>query len=378
VISLESKIAAADGRPLGFDYLRVALAVGVVVAHAVIVHIDSWKFLGEMTPMRRLSFGYFVPMFIALSGFLVASSLERSRSLFGFIALRALRIVPALAMVVLLSSLVLGPIFTHLSPTDYFSHREFWAYLLNIVGYIHYGLPAVFKDHPWPEVNSQLWTVPIELACYVGLAVLAAFGLIRRRWLLLGVVIAVQIGLLGWAVMASPGIIEGGYYYPMSLVACFLFGVALYAFRDKVPWSLPLFLLSIAAMVAMMASYKGEFLFGLPTAYAAVYLGLTNPPRNRLVLSGDYSYGIYLYGFPIQQAVYALGPWTHRWEINLLISLPLTILLAVISWRFVEKPALGLRRIFSRRPPPAADPGEPGGGIAAVADTARLGIAVQP
>jgi peptidoglycan/LPS O-acetylase OafA/YrhL len=353
---LEAKITEADGRPAGFDYLRLVLAAGVILTHSVVIDFDPWALseVSRLMPMVRLPFGYIVPMFFALSGFLVAGSLQRSRSLPGFLGLRGLRIAPALAMEVTLSALILGPIFTTLSLRDYFADRQFWTYFLNMVGDIHYVLPGVFRDHPWVFVNSQLWTVPIELDCYAALAGLALIGVARRRWLLLGVLVILQTAMVV-RMMMHPGATEFTLYRPSSVIACFLYGILLYSWRDRVPWSWALFAGSTAAMLLLLAAPWGECLFGLPAAYMAVFLGAANPARNKIALSGDYSYGLYLYGFPIQQAVYGLGGWAHRWDVNFLIAFPLALLFAVISWRLVEKPALSLRGLLSR-PASASDP----------------------
>ena len=98
----------AGPAPTGFDYLRIGLATAVLVWHSIILSTGS-------TPLdRALWSGPFrflpaaiLPMFFALSGFLVSASLERTR-LHQFLTLRVLRIIPALAVVVVLSALILG------------------------------------------------------------------------------------------------------------------------------------------------------------------------------------------------------------------------------------------------------------------------------
>jgi peptidoglycan/LPS O-acetylase OafA/YrhL len=357
VRSLEAKIAAADGRPSGFDYLRLVLATGVILTHSFAINLDPAALNEQvrLMPVLRVPIGYIVPMFFALSGFLVGGSLQRSRSLLGFLGLRGLRIVPALAMEVTLSALILGSIFTTLPLRDYFADRQFWTYFLNMAGDIHYFLPGVFRDHPWVSVNAQLWTVPIELYCYAALAGLALIGVARRPKLMMGAVLLLQIVMLA-RTFIWPAAPASGFYHSSSVIACFLYGVLLYGFRDRVPWSWPLFVLSTAAMIVLLTMPWGECLFGLPAAYMAVFLGAANPKRSKIALSGDYSYGLYLYGFPIQQAVYGLGRWTHSWEVNFLVSFPAALVFAVISWRLVEKPALSLRGLFSRAPPSIEPP----------------------
>src|SRR5207245_877255 len=135
------------------------------------------------TPLRPL-LRAIVPMFFTLSGFLVAGSLERCQTLISFMGLRAIRIYPALMVEVLLSAFLIGTCITSDSIKDYFTDSEFREYLLNSIGDIHYNLPAVFENNPFPRiVNSQLWTVPYELGCYLTLAGLAILGIKRRPML---------------------------------------------------------------------------------------------------------------------------------------------------------------------------------------------------
>src|SRR5262249_6839314 len=134
-----------------------------------------------------------VPSFFALSGYLVAGSFERCRTIGMFIGLRVLRIFPALSVETILSAFILGPIFTIYSLGDYFSNPLLFSYLGNIVGHVQFELPGVFETNPDPHVvNGQLWTVPYELYCYIVTAFIGIFGMrgtVRRNttivWLLL-------------------------------------------------------------------------------------------------------------------------------------------------------------------------------------------------
>ena len=92
----------------------------------------------------------------------------------------------------------------------------------------------------------------------------------------------------------------------------------------------------------MATGYTDAFVVG-PAAYVACYLGLMNPRRNWIVSSGDYSYGMFLYGVVVQQCVAALGPPVQHWYLNILISLPIAFGVAFVSWHLVEKHALRLR-----------------------------------
>jgi peptidoglycan/LPS O-acetylase OafA/YrhL len=134
-----------------------------------------------------------------MSGFLVTQSFLNSRSVLEYAGKRALRIFPALLVVVLLSMLVIGPVFTNLDLHSYFSNNEFYSYFLNAGFIVRYPLPGVFSDHVHPIVNGSLWTLRYEAACYVLLAVIGLMGLLDRKWLMLsvaaGILVATGLGV---------------------------------------------------------------------------------------------------------------------------------------------------------------------------------------
>ena len=94
---------------------------------------------------------------------------------------------------------------------------------------------------------------------------------------------------------------------------------------------------------ALIVAPNGIRFSALPIAYVTVYLGLQNPRRSKIVLSGDYSYGLYVYGFLIQQALMAISPSLREWYWNLLLAIPCALMIAAGSWWLVERPALAQR-----------------------------------
>jgi len=341
--SMEERLAATQGRPSGFDYMRVVLALGVIGWHSKLTSYGEGGAYNWIADVALLPLAIFIlPMFFSLSGFLVAGSLERSKTFLTFLGLRVLRIVPALAVEVLLSALILGPLLTTLPLRAYLADPEFHAYLLNIVGDIHYLLPGVFVSNPFPLVNGQLWTVPYELACYVALTILALTGIFQQRWWLFLSLMAFYAAQIGNAVLRTNDQMKGA--GGSTLVMSFIAGLVIYRYRDKVPWSGRLFLLALAASVALIVVPNGVRFSALPIAYVTMYLGLQNPPRNKIGLSGDYSYGLFLYGFPVQQAIMSINPALRHWYWNLLFAVPCAIVVAVGSWWLVERPALARRK----------------------------------
>lgn len=346
MFSLADQLALSRNRPAGFDYMRITLAAAIICLHSANVTLGLDRAM-EIVGHFRVVNAMLLALFFALSGFLVTASLSRCKSLISFIGLRVLRIVPALVVETTLSAIIIGPIFTEMPLTQYFADSKFHVYFLNIVGDIHFELPGVFLHNPAPGlVNAQLWTVPYELWCYAILALLAATTICFNRVLYLGFLVLAQIGLVCY----------DSYHWdeplihlrPHLLVFCFLLGVGFYLWRDKVPFNRATCLFAFVLCTAGMAGGRGDAMFAAPAAYVACYLGLMNPRCSWIVSSGDYSYGMYLYGFVIQQCVAAFGPSVQYWYLNVLISLPVAFGIAVASWHLVEKRVLRLRAQLER------------------------------
>ncbi|MGY3530229.1 MULTISPECIES: acyltransferase family protein [Bradyrhizobium] len=339
--SLADQLALSRNRPAGFDYMRVVLAATIIGLHSLNVSLGLGEAL-QVQSKLRIGVAMILALFFALSGFLVTASLLRCKSLISFLGLRVLRIGPALAVETTLSAVVIGSVFTELPLAQYVADPKFHAYFLNIVGDIHYELPGVFLNNPLPRlVNCQLWTVPYELWCYVILALLAVTTIAFNRVAYLAFMVIAQIGLIGYDIYRWD--VVPIQLRPHLLVFSFLAGVGFYLWRDKVPYDRTVCLFALVLCAAGMATGRGDALAPVPAAYVACYFGLMNPRRSWIVASGDYSYGLYLYGFVIQQCVAAFGPPAQPWYLNLLISLPLAFGIAVASWHLVEKHALRLR-----------------------------------
>lgn len=346
--SLDERFKSTRGRSSGFDYIRVVLALGVICWHAKVTSYgDVDSEVPSIAELVLLPLAMFIlPMFFSLSGFLVAGSLERSRTSLTYFGLRLLRILPALTVEVLVCALVLGPLLTTLPLRAYFGDPQFHAYLLTMFADIHYRLPGVFASNPFPLVNGQLWTVPYELACYIALMILAAAGIFQQRWWLFLSLVAFYAAQGANTILRANDQMKGA--GGTTLVMSFVAGLVIYRYRDKIPWSGRLFLLACAASLALVAVPNGVRFSALPIAYVTIYLGLQNPRRNRIALSGDYSYGLYLYGFPTQQAIMAISPGSRQWYWNLLLAIPCAFLVAAASWWLVERPALAQRKRLKR------------------------------
>ena len=278
-LSLGEKLALHEGRPTGFDYLRIGLALAIVCVHSIITSYGATVGATVWQLPSRPLVGLLLPMFFALSGFLVAGSLFRTTSLVQFLGLRVIRIYPALGVEVLVSALLIGPLLTTVPLRDYFSSPVFYLYLLNVTGEIHYELPGLFQDNPYPNiVNMQLWTVPYELGCYIALFLLALIGIRRARWIAPAATVLLMLAYFvvrvavkkQWAAVAIVGGLPGE-----LLIACFLSGVTLYLYKDKIPWSPSLFAISGILSASLFGFIPfGDFVAAPVVAYFTVCVGV--------------------------------------------------------------------------------------------------------
>ena len=338
-------MTTVEDRASGFDYLRLTLAICVALlpvvplTYGLTLSVRTFDSIHMATPPRII-----LPMFFALSGFLVAGSFDRSRTVTAFLGLRMIRIYPALIVQTLLAALVLGPLLTAYSPGRYFSDPDFLRYTLNVTGIIHFFLPGVFLTNPVPQiVDGPIWTITYELVCYVGLAILMPLGM--RRWRIIAPILAAVI-------MVSLALVRPNYD---QLIASFLWGVSLYLYRDLVPRSLLLFGVSIVLVVlALYVPQPCVWIFSPALAYATVYLGLLNPKRIFLVQGTDYSYVIFIYHFVIMQTIVRFMP--NVWWLTLGLGFAITAVFAALSWHLIEKRALALgHRIRGADRRPAAE-----------------------
>lgn len=359
----------SKGLGRGFDFMRITLAVGVVGWHAFQLSRTDGAEAGPGLAWV-LSYSILI-MFFGLSGFLIAASAMRL-SLKNFLINRGLRIFPALAVEVILSAMVLGPLFTTLPLDEYFTHKQFFLYFMNLLGFVYFFLPGVFNGE-W--VNGSIWTVPYEIACYAVISVLIYFQLLKKRWIvvvlsILILLIQVVLELSGYRGRTeyAHSISDFVRLFPDTLVAwlfhdrgskllvSFTVGIAFYLYRYSIPYSKILFAASILFMIVAesIGQWSDEvhpisnLFMVVPGLYVVMFLGLSKLPTLPMLHRGDYSYGIYLYGWPFTQATKFLFPEYSKNGVFLFAACMVpTILFAAASWHLIERPILQLRKKFS-------------------------------
>ena len=325
-------------------------------AAGLVLYGHAFVFLGLPEPL----FLQWVPMgplgvyiFFAISGYLVAQSWERDPHVLRFLAKRALRIFPGLAVCTLLSVLVLGPLLTTLDAGTYWRNEHTRGYLTNMALYITYHLPGVFANNRLPHaVNGSLWSLPVEFFMYLLLALLgllaAAFKAVSNRLMAWAVgVMALVFMLLAalWAGTTTEALViyrTDLRQVPMCGVY-FLVGASLFCFKLTKYFTLSNVLLALVLWLCLgVQPHWFAMAAWVVLPFVVLAFGLARQPWLVRMHARDYSYGIYIYAFPVQQTLVSFWPQMPL-TAYLLSTLVITAALAALSWHFVEKPALKLK-----------------------------------
>lgn len=345
------------GRDNNFNLLRFVAATMVLVSHSFA--ICSGNAADE--PLRALlgmSLGDIaVDIFFAASGFLVAGSLLSRQKLSDFVLARALRIYPGLWLALVLTLVFVGTCVTTLSVADFFTDPQTWKHLAKnavMLKGVDYALPGAFQDVPWVgAVNGSLWTLPTELRMYLLLAGLwLGASLLRidaRRWVSVACVLLSVAGLTYAIYTAWSG--PGSKLYLLG--AMFFVGAAMRVWQDRIPMTRAAVLALVVALLAAMAVSTELFTTIYRLALPYLVLSLAYLPAGgirRFNTVGDYSYGMYVYAFPVQQSLAHFWPGIGPYEM-IAASFPLTLALAMSSWHWVEERSLRLKDRLLKWPP---------------------------
>ncbi len=350
--------AGTADRRNNFDALRLVAAISVMFSHAFLIAQGTQKheWLILLTGNQSILGLCGVFVFFAISGYLVTQSFELTDDPLRFLAKRALRIFPGLFVATLLSAFVLAPFVTSLVTSTYFSRPQPYQYVLanTLLDPGVHELPGVmFVRNPVGlEINGSMWTLRCEFMMY-----LMVLGLGALRLLTLPA--ALGLLALGIACLRFPGLgFLGGWGWLLSFFAA---GMVIYKLRDSRIFDPRVALLALAGLILSVPLRQFILLFPLFGCYLALWLAL-NPrlPAIPAARFGDLSYGLYIYGWPVEEAVIWLSAGRAPWWQVFATALPATAALAFLSWHLVENPALRLKPGTCQRPGAA----RPGGGAA--------------
>jgi peptidoglycan/LPS O-acetylase OafA/YrhL len=285
-----------------------------------------------------------VKIFFSISGYLVSRSWLSDPSVVRFFSRRALRIFPALVCVVLTTVFIIGPSLTRLPLPEYFSNSDTYRYIYTIFLYIIYYLPGLFQANTYPNaVNGSLWSLPAEFIMYIMTPIILVDVTAARRGRVISLaLLLVAIALLfgqteqstrPWVVYAT------NVWAVVSLAPYFILGLTIAAarlerfFNIYVSFGL-LFILAVFQTNAVIE--ETMLVFILPYATLSFASGQSLAPK---LGDLDVSYGVFLWGFLIQQVLAHFIPGLTPWQM-FAMAFPLSLIPAFYSWNIVEKPAL--------------------------------------
>lgn len=330
-----------------FDLLRMLAAVCITLTHSYnLLALNNDEPLMQLSG-NRYDFSFIgLCIFFSISGYLIAKSACTSPSLLNYWWKRLLRIQPLLVLVCLLSIFVLGPLFTSLSAADYFSDTSTWTYLRNVFPAtgIQFYLPGVFeKNIAEAGVNGSLWTLVIEERLYLMVSVLF-FLKPSKKWHF----IVPLAGLNTLYFLSNYFAIDSIAYFKgvhIFYALVFLNASAFYLLDidfKKIGSSLQM-LLPVIAMAACVAVYSLHHFCVFAAPFLVISIAHIKGFTNRAGAWGDFTYGIYIFSFPVQQVLISISGNQITPVALFGKTMAIVLPLAIISWHFFEKRFLALK-----------------------------------
>lgn len=341
----------AVGRDNNFNLIRFIAATLVLFTHSYAL---TGAIHDPLIVVTGIDFGTLaVDIFFITSGFLVTGSLIKRADIKAFVRARLLRILPGLLVANLFAVLIIGAVYTTLPLLKYLGKKTLYKFIFAnttlVTTNLRWTLPGVFEDNPFKgAINGSLWTLPYEMKLYgvlllAGLLTYTSWRLLSPRrlgYLLIGAALLL-VGYNLYNYISSHEVIAG-----WRLAGMFISGSAIYFLKQRIIMSGWL----AAVMMALLVVYAEPLLdqtfyvfYWLFLAYLTFWLAyVPGGPLRQFNKLGDYSYGIYIYAFPIQQAIVASWPDIGAQQL-FFSAFPPTLLAAVLSWHYVEKRALAMK-----------------------------------
>ncbi|MFC1226779.1 acyltransferase family protein [Pedobacter sp. BG31] len=320
--------------------IRLIAALMVIYGHSFIL-FDPKGYsepVGEILK-NEYSGSLAVALFFFFGGLFVTQSYEHSKPKSSYLLKRLFRIWPALIICTLITVFIAGPFLTELPVYEYFTSKETWKYLFlncTIVFRAAYNLPGVFINNHYPNtVNGSFWTLPAEVRYYCLVFFLGIFNIFKKPMLLVSFVIGITL-LFTTDKLTANGLTTSN--ITVKLLIIFLAGSLSYAYRRLIIIDYRIALVLVLITLLSYFIYFQIIILYITMIYSALAIGISRVFK-KLHLQGDYSYGIYIYGFLVQQIVANKIPELSSYQ-SMLITIPLSFILAILSWNMIEKPAI--------------------------------------
>ncbi|MEV0899921.1 acyltransferase [Actinoplanes sp. NPDC049802] len=363
-----------------FGFLRLLFAFAVLVSHSLPLGYGEEDPGGVLTHGQTALGEIGILGFFTISGFLITRSAGRL-TLPRYLWHRGLRILPGLWVCLVVTAFGFAPVVALIERgtlAGFFTAPGGpFGYVLNnaLVMIRQYGISGLLLDTPYGELtgdsvfNGSLWSLMYEVLCYLLVAGLAVAGVLRRaRW----AVVLLTAGLFALIVrdfVTAPEIPgPQGDYGPLFgvgavdtrslvyLTYVFLLGALFELFRRRIPLHDVGAIIAVAVLAGTV-QFGGFAVLGYPAfAYLVLWLAVRLPRHfRRIGRHQDYSYGFYIYAFPVQQSLALVGAPRLGLAVYILLATAGTFALAIPSWHLVERPAMAWKNWSPRQRITAGD-----------------------
>jgi peptidoglycan/LPS O-acetylase OafA/YrhL len=336
-------------RTNNFGFLRLLFATLVIVSHSPEV-VDGNRSREILTRLfGTMSFGEVaVDGFFLISGYLITQSFVRSESPVAYLVRRVLRIVPGYGVSFLLCVVLVTPFVRN---SGVLSFQDLKQLLPDLLTLSPPGVEGVFTGLPYPMLNGAMWTIAYEFRCYLATAILGLLGLYsprHRMLLLMAVAVLLALNATGaiHGVHIRHELLLGVPENATRFAAVFGVGAIYYLFRDRIPLTDAGAAIAAPLLVGLMFDKQlAETAYAVLGGYLILWFAFKVRVLwvSRLAPDADISYGLYLYGWPIQTLIIwndrTINPW-----VLCCLSLLVASLMGYVSWSLVEKPCLRLAR----------------------------------
>lgn len=325
------------------------LSTAVLYGHSYGLTGCRGDIIATLTSGQSGSGGLAVIGFFVISGYLITGSWFRCATATEYFKRRATRIVPGFVVAVLITFFVFGP-FAGKGLIGFLGDLRSYRFLGVLAFLSPPGVPTAFVNNPVPgNINGSLWTIRIEATCYALVALVGTLNIFRNRVVFATLVCcAIACGFVADAPFVQRRLHLFGASI-LSLIGPFAVGSAMFVFGKRVPHSWKIFCIVGIFIVAAAAIGKLRFVLGPCVAYLMLFVGLLPAPQwANFEKHGDLSYGVYLYAFPVQQLIVYWSNSKVSPLVLVSLAIPISLILAILSWKYVERPYLGYKRKFDK------------------------------
>jgi len=333
-----------------FDFIRLFMSILVLYGHSYLLYYgpatQDRDFMYVISSGQIDAGTFAVPVFFIMSGYLITASWQNTKNLRKFLEKRIFRIYPAVIVSILLTIYLIGFLVSS-DYSNYLSNLEIYKVLKSIfIMYIGNSVMNVFSNLPYSSaVNGSLWTLMYEFFCYLMIAFLGYSKLLNKRNIILIFIVFYLLSMMNKYTSFSNTLF---FFKSLPDLALYFFAGTLYFYRKEKVHSLEKVLLML--LLLALFTYVGYLHLVLVFVLYEVLFYISYSKYIKLhnfAKRGDFSYGVYIYAFPIQQTLIFFWRDDFTYCLFLVTSTITSLFLAILSWKIVEKPSIDFARNMS-------------------------------